>query len=174
LKLREHLNETYRLITDAMLNTGLRAVEFWALVEHPEWYYPSSRVIDLPKEGAANKVKSTKKDRTIRLTSGGCKSLDTLFALKVEFRDRDAMRKALRRAGVAAGFGTKGIMPKMFRKMLASWLVECRKELYIDSLDITANMGHEERTLRDNYLGIGFDKRDHDDMLEFLKGWKAE
>ena len=174
LKLKEHLNEAYRLISDAMLNTGLRTVEFWALAEHPEWYHASSRVIDLPKEGAAKKAKSAKKDRTIRLTAGGCKALDALFGAKVDYRDRDATRKALRRAATAAGFGPKGIMPKMFRKMLASWLVEGRKELGIDSLDITANMGHEEKTLRDHYLGIGFDKKDHDDMVEFLKGWKGE
>lgn len=174
LKLTSHLNEAYRLITDAMLNTGLRTVEFWALAEHPEWYHPSSRVIDLPKEGAAKKAKSAKKDRTIRLTAGGCKSLDALFGAKIEYRDRDAMRKALRRAGIAAGFGAKGIMPKMFRKMLASWLTECRKELGIDTLDITANMGHEEKTLRDHYLGIGWSKEEHNDMLEFLRGWREE
>jgi tryptophan 2,3-dioxygenase len=174
LRLREQLdpNIGYQLITDALLNTGLRTVEFWHLVDNPHWYHSSSRVIDLPAVGAAKKQKSSKKDRTIRLTENGCKSLDTLFAVKIKFKDRDQMGKALKRAAIKAGFGARYINPKMFRKMLVSYLCDCRKELGIDALDITANMGHDEKTLRDHYLGIGFNEKDHLEILEFLQGWK--
>jgi integrase len=172
LKLKENVQSVmYVLIIEALLQTGLRVVEFWHLVDNPHWYHPSSRVIDLPAEGAAQKVQTSRRDRTIRLTESGCKALDALFSANIPFRERDAMGKALKRAAVKAGFGTKGINPKMFRKMLASWLVACRKDFQIDTLDITANMGHDEKTLRDHYMGIGFDQKDHDDMVVFLKGW---
>jgi integrase len=148
-------------------------VEFWSLVDHPEWYHASSRLIDLPAEGAAKKVKTSKKDRTIRLTADGCKALELVFGCKVGFRERSAMGKALKRAAERAGLGVKGITPKMFRKMLASYLVEVRKDLGVDALEITANMGHDEKTLRDHYLGIGFTVQEHSDILEFLRGWKS-
>lgn len=174
-RLRDNLdpNVGYRLITDALLHTGLRVVEFWALVDHPEWYHASSRVIDLPAEGAAKKEKTSKKDRTIRLTADGCKALELVFGCQIEFRERGAMRKALKRAAEKAGLGTKGITPKMFRKMLASWLVEIRKDIGIDAIEITANMGHDEKTLRDHYLGIGFSNQEHSEMLDFLRGWRS-
>jgi len=173
LQLREQLdpNVGYPLITDVLLHTGLRIVEFWNLVDNPHWYHSSSRVIDLPKEGCSKKIKCEVSDRTIRLTEAGCKALDTLFAVKIHFRERDAMGNALKRAAVKAGLGSRGISPKGFRKMLASYLVDCRKEFGIDTLEICANMGHDEKTLRKHYFGIGFTPQDHQDILEFLKGW---
>jgi integrase len=172
-RLREKLdpNIGYQLIIDVLLNTGLRIVEFWALVENPRWYHSSSRVIDLPKEGSSKKVKCEVEDRTIRLTESGCKALDTLFGAKIKFRERDAMGNALKRAAIKAGFGAKGINNKMFRKMLASYLVDCRKELGIDTLEICANLGHDEKTLRKHYFGVGFNEQEHVEILEFLKGW---
>jgi integrase len=174
-RLRDSLdpNLGYRLITDALLHTGMRVVEFWALVDHPEWYHARERLIDLPKEGASKKPMSSKTDRTIRLTVEGCKALELVFGCHINFRERSAMGKALKRAAERAELGSKGITPKMFRKMLASFLVEVRKDLGIDLFEITANMGHEEKTLRDHYLGIGFSAQDHADILEFLKGWRT-
>lgn len=165
-------NIGYQLITDVLLQTGLRVVEFWALVNNPHWYHSSSRVIDLPKEGSAKKVRCTITERTIRLTEGGCKALDLLFGCGIKFRDRDAMGNALKRAAIKAGLGSKGISPKMFRKTLISWLVECRKELDIDTLDIAASAGHQVETLKNHYLGIGFSAQDHAEIAAFLKGWK--
>lgn len=174
-QLREQLdpNIGYQLIADALLHTGLRVVEFWHLIENPHWYHSSSRVIDLPKEGSAKKARCTITERTIRLTADGCKALDMLFGCKIQFRERDAMGNALKRAAIKAGLGDKGISPKMFRKMLISWLVECRKDLDIDTLDIAASAGHQVDTLKDHYLGIGFTPQDHTDMVSFLRGWKA-
>jgi len=174
-KLRENLdpNFGYRIICDVLLNTGLRVVEFWNLTKHKEWYHGSQRLIDLPAIGACKKPKCKKTDRTIKLTANGCKALDTLFGMGLQFRDRTAMREALIRAAVKAELGKEGINPKMFRKCLASWLVECRKEIGIDSLEITASMGHSEDTMLEHYLGFGFTKTDHIDMIEFLKGWNG-
>lgn len=172
-RLRENLdpNVGYRIIIDCLLNTGLRIVEFWNLSKHKEWYHGSARLIDLPASGACKKPKCKRTDRTIKLTAGGCRALDMLFGSELDFRDRTAMREALIRAAVKAGLGKEGINPKMFRKLLISWLFECRKDLGIDSADITVSMGHSEDTMIDNYLGIGFQPEDHADMVAFLKGW---
>jgi integrase len=172
-KLREHLdpNFGYRIICDCLLNTGLRVVEFWNLSKHKDWYHASARVIDLPASGACKKPKCKTSDRTIKLTVGGCKALDLMFGSELEFRDRTAMREALLRAAAKAGLDKKGINPKMFRKILISWLFACRKELGIDSIDITVNMGHSEDTMIDHYLGINFTQEDKNDIIAYLKGW---
>jgi len=173
-KLRENLdpNVGYRLIVDVLINTGLRVVEFWSVAKNPEWYHGSQRVIDLPKEGACKKPRCKTTDRTIKLTAAGCKSLDVFFGANLDFRDRNSMRDALVRAAIKADLGTNGINPKMFRKCLVSWLVECRKDLGIDSMDITVSLGHSEDTMIEHYLGVfSNQKEDHADMLEFLKGW---
>jgi hypothetical protein len=166
-------NFGYRIVADCLLNTGLRVVEFWNVAKHKDWYHSSARLIDLPAIGACKKPKCKTTDRTIKLTVGGCKALDLLYGTELEFRDRTAMREAFIRAAIKAGLGREGINPKMLRKCLVSWLVECRKDLGIDSLEITASMGHSEDTLIDHYLGVGFTKEDHADMLEFLKGWNG-
>lgn len=168
-RLLDELDPGYQIICNALWNTGLRVVEFWALCDNPHWYHASSRLIDLPEEGSAKKVKCEVKERTIKLTEAGCKSLEVLFAVKPHFKERDAMRGALKRAAIRAGLGDKGVMPKMFRKWLASYLVECRKDLGIDTLEICANMGHDEKTLRKYYYGV-FSTTDHAEVLEFVKG----
>jgi integrase len=173
--LRENLNQNYRIISDVLLNTGMRIVEFWKFTENRQWYHPSIRVIDLPKEGACKKEKCTTTNRTIRLTERGCRAIDTMFEVGVIYRNKDTMRQALMRAAERAGIGTQGINPKMYRKWIISWLVEARKELGIDALDITSSMGHTEATLKAHYLGVfgcSDTDPDHRDMVEYLKGWK--
>lgn len=169
--IRNELLTNYQIILDAMLNTGVRVVEFWNLVDNPHWYNSSARVVDLPIEGSTKKADAPKY-RTIRLTAAGCKALDVLFSTDIKYRERDAMRAALLRAAIRAGLESRGIMPKMFRKCLASYLVECRKDLGIDTLEICANMGHDEKTLRKNYYGI-FTPSDHPEIFEFVKGWNG-
>lgn len=170
---RSCLNPTYQTISDVLLHTGLRIVEFWAFVEHPEWYHASVRVIDLPEEGSTKKKKAEYVQRTIRLTLEGCKAVETLNALHPRKMTRVAMGEAFKRAATKAKLGTKGITPKFQRKTLVSWLMEVRNDLHIDSLDIGASMGHDLETLRVHYLGVGFSEKDHEDIVAFLKGWKT-
>jgi integrase len=170
---RSCLNPTYQVISDVLFHTGLRIVEFWAFVEHPEWYHASVRVIDLPEEGSTKKKKAEYVQRTIRLTLEGCKAVELLNGLHPRKMTRVAMGDAFKRAAIKANLGTKGITPKCLRKSLVSLLMEVRKDLNIDSLDIGASMGHDLETLRVHYLGVGFSKEDHDDIVEFLKGWKT-
>jgi len=171
-KLFEQMNPGYLITCKALLHTGLRLVELWALRDNPEWYNEKSRVIDLPKEGSAKKQKIESVDRTIRLTEEGCKAVSVFLQVRPPVRDSDAFGKALRRYALKAGIGIKGISAKIFRKWLISWLVECKQDLNIDALDITANMGHDLKTLQKHYLGIGFSEDDHIAMVRFLRGWK--
>jgi hypothetical protein len=54
---------------------------------------------------------------------------------------------------------------------MESWLVEIRKDLGIDFIDILANQGHNERTSIESYVKFVFEPEDHADMLKFFKGW---
>lgn len=182
-KLRSELPAEYRVFTDVLITTGLRIVEFWSLKKNKHWYHRSAKVIDLPKEGAAKKPQCKTTDRTVRLSDRAIDALDKLFSDDWDVKDRNSFRGALYRAADRAGLpgkrfykdekliGVEGINPKMFRKCIISHLVECRKDFGIDSLDITASMGHSEDTMIQNYLGIGFSKEAHDAMVEFHKGW---
>jgi hypothetical protein len=130
-------------------------------------------VIDLPKEGSTQKKKAEYTQRTIRLTLAGCKAIEALIALNPKFVTRVAMRDAFRRAAKNAGIGEDGITPKFPRKCLVSYLMEVRNDIHIDSLDVGASMGHSLDVLRVNYLGVGFEPKDHDDMVALMRGWKA-
>ena len=166
------MNPGYRITCEALLHSGVRLVELLSLRDHPEWFHEKDRLIDLPKEGSAKKIKAESVDRTIRLTEDGCRAIETFLKVKPPIRKSDAFGRALKRYAIKSGLDTKGIKPKMFRKMLASWLVECKDDLHIDALDITANMGHDLKTLQKHYLGIGFSQEEHIEMMMFLKGWK--
>lgn len=170
---RKELNPTYQIISDVLLHTGLRIVEFWAFVAHPEWYHASARVIDLPEEGSTKKKKAEYVERTIRLTVEGCRAVETLIAINPKPVSRVAMGEAFKRAAIKAKVGIKGITPKFQRKTLVSYLMEVRNDIHIDSLDVGASMGHSLETLRVHYLGVGFDEKEHEDIVAFLKGWKT-
>ena len=60
-------NFGYRILLDAMVNTGLRITEFWYVAKHPECYHASARVIDLPKVGAAKKPKAKKATKETKI-----------------------------------------------------------------------------------------------------------
>lgn len=169
LKFREHLNPMYKMVADVLLNTGMRVEEFWDFLKHPEWYHASSRVIDLPK-GSIKKVKSIYKERTIMLTKEGCLAVETLLSVVsstgVKRVTRFAMRDAFKRAA-SKGIGADYVNPKMLRKTLVSWLVACEKR----DLLVSASMGHSLETMKHHYLGLGFEKKDLEDMRLFLQGW---
>jgi hypothetical protein len=54
---------------------------------------------------------------------------------------------------------------------MESWLVEIRKDLGIDFLDILANQGHTEKVSVESYVGFVFGEKDHADMVKFFRGW---
>lgn len=166
------LNTEYQIICAAALHTGMRLVELWALRDHPEWYHANEHVIDLPAAGAAKKHEMLTQDRTVRLSREGCEAVEVFLKAKPAEKDYDAFGNALKRAAVRAGIDTAGIVPKMFRKTLISWLMECRSELHIDAVDIAASAGHDIRTMMAHYLGFGFTKEAKVRMIMRLEGWK--
>lgn len=160
----------YAAIADVLLHTGFRIVEFWAFVDHPEWYHAAARCIDLPPEGSAKKGRVQYKERSIQLTLRGCEAVEHLQKMQIPPRTRWAMGGAFKRAAKKS-IGVKGVTPKMFRKTLISWLVAIHKGLGIDTLDIGASAGHSMETLRIHYLGIGFSADDNKNMYPYLEGW---
>lgn len=174
-RIREKLNKEYQMIFDVQLNTGLRQVEFWWLMRNPQCYNSHRRIIDLPKEGACKKPKCKTDARTIRLTVAGARAMDNIIQNRVGAEKPKAERcfgQALTRAAIKAKINPTGVNPKSLRKSMESWLVEIRKELGIDFLEIVANQGHTESVSLKNYLGFAWSADEHRDMVAFFSGWK--
>jgi integrase len=176
-KLREKMPRYYQLICDALLLSGMRPVELSRF--KPSWYRASRRVIELP-EGACLKDKCQYKNRTIKLSLAGCDAFDSLTTEKIKFKGKElfvyehipkrvAFRDAMIRYAKLAGIGSEGMMEKMYRKTLVSWLIACfpEKQAYIQ-----ASMGHNQDTIVENYLGIVF-TRDQIDVMrtKYLNEW---
>lgn len=170
--LRMNLNSDYKKIVDGLLNTGARVTEFWMIVRNPQWFHASRKLIDLPAIGACKKPQCKSTDRTIKLSDRGVKAMSLIYESEIEYRDPTAMQKALKRAALKAGFkSADGINSKMYRKIAVTWLLEARKDLGIDSLDVSQSMGHDEPTERKDYTGSGFNKQEHLDMVSYFRGW---
>lgn len=166
-QLREQLNDTYKAISDALLNTGMRAEEFWEFLEHPEWYDAKRKCIDMP-QGSIKKIKCLHKERTIVLTDRGCKAIEYVLQMKPRKIARQDMWITYRGAAERSGIGTAGITSKMFRKTMISWLAVC----YEDKLfKIASSAGHTLDIMRLHYSSLQFEARDLREMQEFLKGW---
>ena len=167
----------YPLICDALLLSGMRPVEFSRF--KPEWYKASRRVINLPKDSCL-KQKCKFVGRTISLSLTGCDAFDKLVSTKIPYKNKEvyawemmpekvSFGDTLKRYANAAGIGTEGISPKMFRKTLVSWLVACYPEKI---LYIPASMGHDYDTIIQNYLGLGFTRDEIDTMRnKYLAEW---
>ena len=175
--MREHMPRYYQLICDVNLLTGFRPVELSRF--NPAWYRASRRVIQLPDD-ACKKERCKYKERAIRLSLPGCDAMDKFVSEKVKHKkkevfayemipQRTAFGDALKRYANLAGIGDEGIVPKMFRKTLVSWLIACypEKQIYIQS-----SMGHDGETIVNNYLGLGFTKEQMDTMRnKYLNDW---
>lgn len=171
-ELKENLNPDYIAICDVLLHTGMRMPEFIKFSKHPEWYDAHRRCIELPTE-AIRKKKTVYKTRQINLTVSGCdavKHFQKMVGDNLHIPTRQAMIGTLSRAAIEANLpeGDKGICPKMFRKMLVSYLMKCYPERMFE---IAANMGHTLDVMRINYTNLSFAHDDLEDIKKFLKGW---
>lgn len=177
--MREHLNPKYQIISDVLINTGMRIEEFWDFHDHPHWFDAARRCVDLPKGSKTKgipgikKLKSAYQERTINLTVDGCDAIKSLIAMNnsIRYTNRVNVGMALKRAAKIARIGEIGIVPKMFRKTLVSWLVTCYPERH---MQISASIGHELETMRIHYANLAFERRDVDDMRKFLNGWGVQ
>jgi integrase len=177
--MREELNPKYKIISGVLINTGMRVEEFWDFRDHPHWFDAARRCIDLPKGSKAKgipgikKTKSAYQERTVNLTVEGCDAIKTLISMNssIRYTNRVNMGAALKRAAKKARIGETGIVPKMFRKSLVSWLVTCHPERYVQ---ISSSIGHELETMRIHYANLAFERRDTEDMRKFLNGWGVQ
>jgi integrase len=170
--LKEHLTPNYIAMCDVLLHTGMRMPEFIMFSEHPEWYDPRRRCIELPKT-AIRKKKTAYKTRQINLTLDGCVAVEhfqTMIKDNMKIPSRQSMIGVLQRAAIESKLpeGSKGIAPKMFRKTLVSWLMKTYPERMFE---IAANMGHTLEVMQTNYTNLSFVREDQDDIRKFLKGW---
>jgi len=172
LKLKEKLSTDYICICDVLLHTGMRMPEFIKFTNHPEWYDKHRKCIELTTE-AIRKKKTVYKTRQVNLTSDGCRAVEHLFKLKkdnLKIPSRQAMIGVLCRAAVEVGLseGDKGICPKMYRKMLVSFLMKTYPE---KMFEIAGSMGHTLEVMQIHYTNLAFAKDDLEDIKKFLKGW---
>jgi len=170
--LKTNLSSDYNCICDVLLHTGMRMPEFIKFSQHPEWYDAHRRCIELPTT-AILKKKTVYKTRQISLTVDGCDAIrhfQNSMKNNMKIPSRQSMIGVLCRAAVEAGLpdGDKGICPKMFRKMLVSYLMKCFPERMFD---IASNMGHTLEIMRVNYTNMSFAREDTEDIRKFLKGW---
>jgi|WetSurMetagenome_2_1015567.scaffolds.fasta_scaffold371860_2 hypothetical protein len=164
---REQLNDTYKAVSDVLLYTGMRAEEFWEFINHPEWYDPKRRCIDMPI-GSIKKVKCLHKERSVVLNDAGCKAVEFVLHMKPKKIERQDMWITYKGAAERSGIGPQGITTKMFRKSLISWLAV----IYPDKMfKIASSAGHSLETMRLHYSNLQFEARDLREMQEFLKGW---
>lgn len=167
-KLRDAMDEDHRILCDALLHTGMRNTEFEVFLKNPDWYKPSRRVVDLPKN-AIRKTDTLYKQRSVILSLKGCSAIERLIEAKVKkMPTRQALIEYLKNAATRSGLGPEYICPKMFRKTLISWLVACfpEKQMYINH-----SAGHTRDVQLNDYLGVQFRREDVDDMRQMLKGW---
>lgn len=171
-RLKEKLPPGYIAICDVLLHTGMRMPEFIAFSKHYEWYDPRRRCIELPTT-VIRKKKTLYKTRQVNLTLEGCKAVEYFqksIKNNLKIPSRQAMVGTLSRAAVEAKLpeGDRGICPKMFRKMLVSYLMKCFPERMFE---IAANMGHSLEVMRVNYTNLSFAPEDLNDIRKFVKGW---
>ena len=163
--------QRYQIICDAMLQTGMRTVEFSAMER--SWYRGPRRVIQIPegivKKGVGKKGRHVFSERTVMLSLPGCDAVDRFLQSGLKLPHRVSMHITLKRYAEISGIGSDGVTTKMFRKTLASWLMACfpEQEMYI-----SASMGHSREVLQKHYLGLGFPTEEIRKMREiYLKDW---
>jgi integrase len=171
-KLCEQLPPHYIAICDVLLHTGMRMPEFIKFSQHPEWYDPRRRCIELPTK-AIRKKKTVYKTRQVNLTLAGCdavKHFQKMIADNMKIPCRQSMLGVLCNAAIAAKLadGDKGICPKMFRKTMVSFLMTAFPE---KMFKIASNMGHTLEVMQIHYTNLSFAPEDTDDIKKFLKGW---
>jgi len=164
------MNPKYRAICDFLLHSHMRVEEFKWFISHPESYKPSRRCISLPKD-AIRKTETLFKERDVVLSIKGCEVVEHLIALKLKPKDimtRQAMNKYVDKIAVEAGIGKEHMCPKMYRKSMISWLVAVYPEKHVW---INSSAGHTADIQLRHYLGIAFESKDREDMMNLLKGW---
>jgi len=169
-------NNTHQIIFDCMLFTGMRVVEFWRFIEHPDWLKPTQKCIDLPK-GSMLQVKAKQAERTVLLSNWGLQSIE---AMQVYMKSnpinpisKQGWQQALRRAATkAVENGTlsssRGIIPKMTRKTWISWLLQIKPTR---EGSIAISSGQDIAIMLRQYSQLEFPTTEIDLMQIYTAGW---
>ena len=174
--LRSELNYTHQMIFDTMLFTGMRVVEVWRFIEHPEWLKPTRKCIDLPT-GSMLKVKAKQAERTVLLSNWGLQSVEQMLAYmkhnEISPITRPGWWQNLQRAATKAVekgtlTSTKGIVPKMLRKTWISWLLATHPAR---EGSIAISSGHSVGVMLRHYTGLGFPAHEIEGMRIYTAGW---
>ena len=166
--IEDKLNADYKIRTRYLLQTALRLVEAGYVDQHRETYRKDHPAIFLPKVEGLGKDKCTITNRVVMLSPKGVLAVDDFFEKNVHLPVYQSMSPAIKLAAKEADFDTRYITPKMYRKTMVSWLINCYPELESKILHFA---GHDQNTMRGNYLSYGFKKEDVKDMRVELDGW---
>lgn len=167
-QLFENLNIDYRVRGNYLHETAMRISEAYYVAEHPECFRKENGAIFLPNVMGLGKVRCTITNRQIMLSTRGIAAVQTFFDEKVGLPSYQSMETVFKRAGRDAGFDTRYITTKMFRKTMISWLMNCYPER---QEQIAFSAGHDYTTMRSHYITFGFRKDDVKEMRAETDGW---
>lgn len=164
----EHLNSDYRIRANFLHETAVRIAEGYYLAEHPECYRKENAAIFLPNVEEIGKKRCTIKNRAILLSPAGVKAVDAFYEAKIGLPRYQSMEEVFKRAARDAGIDDSYIVPKMWRKIMISWLMTCYEHL---QSKIQHSAGHNYATMQGHYVTYGFRKEDIKEMREETFHW---
>lgn len=163
----EHLDPIYQKRFDFLYQTAMRLREAEYFSQHPEIFKPENGIIALPHVDGMGKVRCKILDRNILLSKKGLAIVQDFIDYKITFPREQSMREACQVAAVKADFRPDGIVPKMFRKMFISHAMAIMPER---QMQLALSVGHDFRTMQNNYMILGWKKGDIEDMKVELAG----
>jgi hypothetical protein len=163
----DELNSGYKKRSGFFLHTAMRIAECNYVKIHPECFRKENGAIFLPNVGEG-KFRCTIKNRAVLLSEAGIDAVEAFLASGVGIPTYQSMEPVFKRAALDAGFDTRYITTKMFRKTMISWLMACYPER---QASIALSAGHNYVTMQGHYLTQGWRKEDVKEMREETKGW---
>jgi integrase len=163
----KNLNMEYKLRANFFLHTAMRISECEYVRANPSSFRKENGAIFLPNVGEG-KHRCTIKNRAVLLSKAGIGAVEAFLASGVGIPTYQSMEPAFKRAALDAGFDTRYITTKMFRKTMISWLMACFPER---QASIALSAGHNYVTMQGHYLTQGWRKEDVKEMRDELRGW---
>ena len=145
--------------------TGMRYKEIVRLYDHPEWVMSNRGFIYLNRE-AQLKVKRTTPERYNPIAPQIAGELPYFFKNKRP-PHRKVWGEDLKRWANKAEIGAVGIVPKMTRASIESWMVVSGMPVY----EICQRQGHDHITSLRHYQGIAFKSGEIYEIKQRLSGW---
>ena len=150
---------------DSLLLSGLRYVEGQRLQAHPDWL--DDGFLHLPDFAQKKKLR-TQRERWVRLSSKGRTIIRYFFKTK-PLPSWSGWTHNLERWAESSKLDPIGLGPKTTRKTWESWLVSSYPERFPE---IVVSQGHTTFVAVNHYLGLPFDRRDKEEMSEWVSGWE--